>query len=89
MDLAGRGWLASVVMLGLISFAVVVLFLCEILALGATELECGAEPEEPPIYVGPARQRGGNTSHTHPQGVEGWGTPLGVEWSSGLDHLVL
>lgn len=76
------------VMLGLISFVAVVLFLCEILALGAAGLKCGAELEEPPIYVALARQRGGNTSHT-PEGGRAvgvclWelsGAPVWTIWS--------
>lgn len=33
------------------------------LALRAAELKCGAEAGEPPIYMRPARQRGGEDSH--------------------------
>lgn len=64
VDLAGRGWFASVVMLGLISFAV-----CCCAFLRGDTCSCSGWAEvcrragEPPIYVGPARQRGGNTSH--------------------------
>lgn len=68
VDLAGRGWLASVMMLGLI--AVCCLFLCflegrylRLERLGSSVLKTRRRA----IYGGPARQRGGDTSH------RGWG----------------
>lgn len=51
-------------MLGLISFsACCCAFSLETLGFGAAELECAGELEEPLIYVSPASQRGGTTSH--------------------------
>lgn len=65
VDRAGRGWSASVVMLGLISFCCLLqcFFLGEMLALGAAELKCAAELESLLFMRVRARQRGGDTSH--------------------------
>lgn len=60
-----RGWLASVVMLGLISFVACccAFFLGEILALGAAELECAAELESL-LFMWLQRVRGEGTHAT-------------------------
>lgn len=67
VDLAGRGWPASVVALGLISFRFVALVLVlvkrERRRFGAAGLEC-AEETESLLFMRALRVRGGgNTSH--------------------------
>lgn len=91
VDLVGRGWLASVMMLGLISFCCLFLWfwLGDTCAWSGWARVCRRDGE-PPIYGSPARQRGGNTSH---RGLRGGDTAGGrvcfwAIWSPWDPHLL-
>lgn len=60
VERAGRGWPASAEMLGLISFAVALMFVCTFSWRSWAQMFRSAKV--PAIYVAPGRQRGGNRS---------------------------